>query len=1389
MKKLIILLIVNIICCWFTFSQENNTIKIGIKDNHYTNLTSVLLTKDEKKIISADETGKILQFNTNDFSYDKTIRESNGIYIDGMRLFKNDSILMYSQKYKYGDGTADSLIMVSLANNKVLLKEQRSCSFLGNLKGDIIVSNTTKNYNTTIEFFEQNLTKLLKFVTDKTISVAEISKDKKTVIYTEGDIMSQQNIILRDVATTNITKTIPIPEGTKIVHLFFDENSESFYAIAYLETKKELAVYKGLESVNWKRSIFTTQFGSYFSDTVVSDTELNNEHTIIFTSSIASYQKPIVLKNNGDNFTTTTLFSDPDDLQKNASHALVLNSKNQLVLFQAFNPNFLDIAGFYTYDLIKKKTLDKYPKNTSGFYTGNFLPNDDWIVTEATSTYGENIKFYTSGTFNNRYDKLSIKNYLQINHNIQYFGEVFFDKKNGIQIFLGKDKSNGEKLSYYKYDLINDKVDRLYDENKSFFVIADYNSKNKMLLLSEKGYPKEGYNKEPSHIIILSKDKNLEFTDTYKIGKLSQNGDYLLTINKDDLAEIRSLINSKVIYSKQFLKGDFDIITVDESSFFVNNNLWRNKTAQNCYKQTIIISIENGTVTDQVKDCVTVTDASYVNEKMAMIMNFKVGVDGVTVNDKPLLFKGQESPLKISFNNDASKFMVSFKNGSIVIYETKTFTELARMIHPNEKSHVFLDTKGHYFSNIDAENYLWATKNDISVSLKSIDKESFKPEELLSNFGTPNSEYTKVLQKAVTIREETKPKAAEKITKNSIRESNDTLGKPNLYLISIGVSDYKQSNYNLTFADKDALDITKVYGTLNDKEFIDYQNKFFGDVFTIYDKKGEALKSNSKYLGSSYRSSMYFFSAGGENKWIELTNNKMSLWNFNQKTIDTIPTTKDFIFSSYDHDKKLFSTVSGDGLSIIGNENNVLSYNFTTKKSKKYKLPSIDYDTSYTLLEEDQWLLFNYKHIDSTSTISISVFDGNKNKTSQKLKINPHQYLNRTLNGDTKNVAVENYSSYIIPKLKAISSNGKYLIYTTDDESLFFVDITQNNPKPMKISPEKVLNYSSEISIAPDGKTFCVLNDKDNTFTTTIFDMNGNPIETQSIENKDYSVKGISIIDANPKWIKQTDQLVKEGLFDMQDIKLLNSSKPISFDNVFTANFTNENADSKTIKNSLSTFFQKTKSNDQVMIFMAGHGMLDAKNNYYFAPHDMYFEKPETNGISFEFIVNSLKNNPAKNKLLLLDSCHSGTTLDMVANNTNPNSNSNKSSSSKNQRGSDAIAVNQKPTFKVSEVISSLFENFLSTSGVTILSASSGSDVAYEYKKSGNGAFTASYIESLIEKLKAGSILLDEEKLKWPEALDNEFITEFFKKVLLATDNKQVPDIREINDKVEIKIW
>jgi hypothetical protein len=101
--------------------------------------------------------------------------------------------------------------------------------------------------------------------------------------------------------------------------------------------------------------------------------------------------------------------------------------------------------------------------------------------------------------------------------------------------------------------------------------------------------------------------------------------------------------------------------------------------------------------------------------------------------------------------------------------------------------------------------------------------------------------------------------------------------------------------------------------------------------------------------------------------------------------------------------------------------------------------------------------------------------------------------------------------------------------------------------------------------------------------------------------------------------------------------------------------------------------------------------------------------------------------------------------------------------------------------------VSTLFDDFLSKSGVTILSASSGSDVAYENKDLSNGAFTSAYLKVL--KSKFGSYFLDAEKVKKTIPLTDGFISEVLKEVIVLTKGKQVPDIREINKNVIIKAW
>jgi len=60
------------------------------------------------------------------------------------------------------------------------------------------------------------------------------------------------------------------------------------------------------------------------------------------------------------------------------------------------------------------------------------------------------------------------------------------------------------------------------------------------------------------------------------------------------------------------------------------------------------------------------------------------------------------------------------------------------------------------------------------------------------------------------------------------------------------------------------------------------------------------------------------------------------------------------------------------------------------------------------------------------------------------------------------------------------------------------------------------------------------------------------------------------------------------------------------------------------------------------MIFIAGHGVLDAELDYYFASYDMDFNNPSQRGIAYEDLEGLLDGIKPLKKALLIDACHSG---------------------------------------------------------------------------------------------------------------------------------------------------
>jgi len=72
------------------------------------------------------------------------------------------------------------------------------------------------------------------------------------------------------------------------------------------------------------------------------------------------------------------------------------------------------------------------------------------------------------------------------------------------------------------------------------------------------------------------------------------------------------------------------------------------------------------------------------------------------------------------------------------------------------------------------------------------------------------------------------------------------------------------------------------------------------------------------------------------------------------------------------------------------------------------------------------------------------------------------------------------------------------------------------------------------------------------------------------------------------------------------------------------------------------TFLANADVDDEVIVFFAGHGVLDDKETYYFATQDMDFTHPASRGLPYEEIEGLVDGIRARRKLVLIDTCQAG---------------------------------------------------------------------------------------------------------------------------------------------------
>lgn len=257
------------------------------------------------------------------------------------------------------------------------------------------------------------------------------------------------------------------------------------------------------------------------------------------------------------------------------------------------------------------------------------------------------------------------------------------------------------------------------------------------------------------------------------------------------------------------------------------------------------------------------------------------------------------------------------------------------------------------------------------------------------------------------------------------------------------------------------------------------------------------------------------------------------------------------------------------------------------------------------------------------------------------------------------------------------------------------------------------------------------------------------------------------------------DYTLKYATKDANDIVSTFSGNKKIFNNVKTLSLNNALAVKENIDKA-HQFISQSKPEDMVILFAAGHGLLNNQFDWYFAASDIDFYHPEARGISFDELEGILSKIPARKKLLLIDACHSGE-ADKDALTIGQSTSS--GDGMVKSRGFRKIETKRSSLGLLNsfELMQQLFADLSKGTGAVVISSASGVEFAYESSIWNNGVFTF----SVLEGIKSGNADLNKDG----QIMTSELRDYVIKKVNRLTQGKQNPTSRKENLEFDFRVW
>ena len=312
-----------------------------------------------------------------------------------------------------------------------------------------------------------------------------------------------------------------------------------------------------------------------------------------------------------------------------------------------------------------------------------------------------------------------------------------------------------------------------------------------------------------------------------------------------------------------------------------------------------------------------------------------------------------------------------------------------------------------------------------------------------------------------------------------------------------------------------------------------------------------------------------------------------------------------------------------------------------------------------------------------------------------------------------------------------------------------------------------------------------------------------NKIEVSVLNEKGVeSLKQSFVIDYEEPKTKPDLYLVAIGVSEFQDKRMnlrysvkdgrdlvaLYASRQNKFDQIYVDTLFDKNVTKAAVLRIKKRLMQ-SKVDDEVILFVSGHGLLDDSLDFYYATYNMDFSKPNLRGVSYDALEDLLDGIPARKKLLMMDACHTGEVdkedviqgqyRQVVSN--EPNILPKGVTETYSRKRADFVDEANVGLSNSFELMQELFVNLSRGSGAVVISAAAGNGYALESPEWKNGVFTY----SVINGLKNGAADANGDGVVTVSELRDYVLRE----VEALTNGKQKPTCRRENLDFDFRVW